>query len=127
MASGNPAMDIVNEKYARRCPCITKEAEMAKVAKSTERWVVVTTDKDRRGVFGGILESHDGDMVVLRDAQMAVYWSAETRGVAGLASIGPQAGSRISPPASRMEINGVIAVIDASAEARKAWEAQPWE
>jgi hypothetical protein len=54
------------------------------------KFVVVTTDEKKRGVFAGYLKTHDGDTVTLKDAQMAVSWSAETRGVLGLAAIGPQ-------------------------------------
>ena len=91
------------------------------------RYVVVTTDANRRGVFGGWLESHKGDVVVLTDARMCVYWSAETRGVLGLASIGPQKGSKITPPVPRIEINGVTAVMDATEVARNAWESGLWD
>jgi hypothetical protein len=61
------------------------------------KYVVVTTDKDRQGVFGGYLKggSADAGVVTLVDARMAVYWSQETRGVLGLASIGPQSGSAL--------------------------------
>ena len=94
--------------------------------KKTERYVVVTTDLNRRGVFGGILESAKGDAAVLRDARMCVYWSRETKGVVGLAAIGPQEGSRISAPAPRIEINGVTAIMDCTPEARALWESAPW-
>lgn len=92
------------------------------------RFVVVTTDHTRRGVFSGELESHDAatGVAVLIEARMAVYWSRETRGVCGLAAIGPQAGSRVGPAVPRIELNGVTSVMDATGDARKAWEAQPW-
>jgi len=91
-----------------------------------ERFVVITTDHTRRGVFAGILEEYEKDRAVLRDAQMCVYWSESTRSVLGLASHGPQRGSRVGPPVPRLEVDGVVAVIDATKEARKKWEAQPW-
>jgi len=91
------------------------------------RYVVVTTDKDRRGVFLGILEKQENDVVVLRDAQMAVYYAPETHGVLGLASIGPQKGSRISPIVPRLEVDGVTAVMDCTDEAVKKWREQPWD
>ncbi len=92
------------------------------------RFVVVTTDHTRRGVFSGELESYDLEkqIAVLTDARMAVYWSRETNGVLGLASIGPQPGSRIGPPVPRIELNGVTAVIDGTEDARKQWRLQPW-
>ena len=92
-----------------------------------KRLVVVTTDNTRRGVFFGALEKHEGDVCVLTDAQMAVYWSAETQGVLGLASIGPQKGSRITPIVPRIELNGVTAVMDVTDAAAKVWRTQPWD
>jgi len=96
---------------------------------SEKRYVVITTDEDKRGVFGGFLESWDADkeIAVLVDARMAVYWSRATRGVLGLASHGPQKGSRITPPIPRIELSGVTAVMDASEEAREQWEIGIWD
>jgi len=91
-----------------------------------KRHVVVTTDKSRRGVFFGVLVSHDGDVVVLKNAQMAVYWPVEVHGVVGLAATGPLKGSRISPPIPRIELNGITSIMDASVEAVACWEAKPW-
>jgi hypothetical protein len=91
--------------------------------------VVVTTNKDCRGVFFGQLNSYDADKqyVVLQDARMAIYWSAETKGVLGLAAIGPQQGSRISPCIPKIELNGVTAVMDVSSNAVKQWEKNIWD
>lgn len=91
-----------------------------------ERFVVVTTDSTRRGVFCGELVSHEADVAVLREARMAVYWSADVRGVVGLAATGPTSGCRISPPADLLKINGVTAVIDCTEDAVEAWRKQPW-
>ncbi len=91
-----------------------------------ERMVVVTTDKDRRGVFCGEFVSQDKDIVKLKNVRMAVYWSSTTRGVLGLASIGPQEGSRITHAIPYIELNGVTAVMDATNKAVKQWEAEPW-
>ena len=88
--------------------------------------MVVTTDVNRRGVFGGELVLHEQDVVVLENAMMCVYWSAETNGVLGLASIGPQKGSKVTPVVPKIEINGVTSVMDATDVAASAWRAQPW-
>lgn len=90
------------------------------------KYVLVTTDSTRRGVFAGQLESQDGDNVVLINAQNAIYWSAETHGVFGLASIGPQPGSRIGPPVSRLQLNGVTSISDLTQVAVEKWHQQPW-
>jgi len=91
-----------------------------------ERFVVVTTDKDRRGVFSGVLVKHEGDVVELKNARMCVYWSEATRGVLGLASIGPQKGSKISPCIPGITLNGVTSIMDTTSPARLLWEEEPW-
>jgi len=94
----------------------------------SDRFVVVTTDAERRGVFGGFLESYDPktQIAILTHARMAVYWDVRTHGVLGLASHGPGEGCRISPPVPRVELNGITAVMDISPTAQAAWEAEPW-
>lgn len=94
--------------------------------KMKKRKVVVTTDKDCRGVFCGVLESVNGDETTLSNARMAVYWSAKTRGVLGLASIGPQEGSRITPAVPGIKINKVTSIMDCTEEAWALWESEPW-
>lgn len=95
----------------------------------SKRYVVITTDSTRRGVFGGYLKSYDAEkaIAILTKARMAVYWSKESKGVVGLASIGPRRGSRITPPISQIELNGVTAVMDCSAEAVKQWNLGIWD
>lgn len=90
--------------------------------------VVVTTDKDKRGVFFGCLQKYDkvSQIAILTEAQMAVYWSTATHGVLGLASQGPQSGSKITPIVPRIELAGVTAVIDATKEASEQWKKQLW-
>ena len=78
------------------------------------RQVIITTDSSRKGVFYGTLDSYDPDKqyCVLTDARMIVYWSAETKGVLGLAKTGPAKGSRVTPFVKKIELNGVTSVID---------------
>lgn len=90
------------------------------------RNVVVTTDKDRRGVFCGELVSHKGDIATLKNCRMAVYWSSDVHGVLGLAAAGPSKTCRISPAIPRIKLNGVTAIMDMTDEAKAAWEKQPW-
>lgn len=90
------------------------------------RPVLVTTDKDRRGVFAGLLEADDGDTVILREVHMCVYWSPDVRGVLGLAAGGPTKSCRISKAAPRGRLNGVTAVVDLTPEAWAAWQGAPW-
>ena len=93
-----------------------------------KRMVVVTTDKDKRGVFFGEFVSHDETkkIAVLKNAQMAIYWSSATKGILGLASIGPQKGSRISPVVPSIKLDGVTSVMDTTNEAVEKWKMQIW-
>ena len=93
------------------------------------RAVVVTTAK--RGVFFGYtketgIDIIDRTKVTLGNARMCKYWSQETRGVLGLASIGPQNGSRIGPRVPELTCEGITAVMVCAPEAIEVWEAAPW-
>jgi len=78
--------------------------------------------------FGEIVTSNlETKLVTLKDAQMCVYWSAETRGVLGLASKGPQKGSKVTPIIPQIELNDVTAVMTATAEAEKQWRTGIWD
>jgi len=87
--------------------------------------VVVTTE--RRGVFFGILQGdRHASSVDLADAQMCVTWSADVQGVLGLAATGPTKECRVTRPVPLITLPGVTAVMDATTEAVKAWQARPW-
>lgn len=96
---------------------------------TNERAVVITTAK--RGVFFGYTKE-TGEEIIARghatiaNARMCTYWSAETRGVLGLAAIGPQKGSRIGPRVPELTCESVTAVMVCSPAAKEAWEAAPW-
>jgi hypothetical protein len=89
--------------------------------------VVVTTA--HRGVFFGWL-GPDADRaaktVEISDAQMCVSWSADIRGVMGLAATGPSRSCRVGPAVPRLTLQDVTAVIDTTDEAVKQWQALPW-
>ena len=91
---------------------------------SKAKFVVVCTEK--RGVFGGMVEDTNADPITMTNAQMCVYWSADVRGVVGLAATGPTAGCRITKPAPSSELHGITAVFDATDEAATAWRSCPW-
>lgn len=90
--------------------------------------VLITTDKDKRGVFMGFINPADADkeIMVAEEVRMAVYWSSDVCGVVGLASNGPTSGCRISPPAKRATLKGVTAVMELTDAAVKAWRKEPW-
>lgn len=82
--------------------------------------VLVCTDK--RGVVFGHTQNRHADPIVVTDARMALYWSAATGGVFGLAEKGPDKDCKISATAKRVELTGVTAVFDVEDTAIKAWE-----
>jgi len=95
-------------------------------ARKQQRPVVVTTE--HRGVFFGFLNGDDANAptLTITDAQMCVYWSEDVNGVLGLASSGPSKKCRVSPKVPRLTLQAVTAVMDATDDAVKAWQARPW-
>ena len=91
----------------------------------TEGTAVVVTTK-HRGVFFGLIATVEPGTVELTDARGCVYWSAETKGVVGLAANGPATGSRVSPPAPQIILYGVTAIMQCTPRAVIAWERGPW-
>lgn len=91
-------------------------------AAATSRPVLVTTEY--RGVFYGMLAkdadyNHDARRIVVDQARNVIYWSG-TRGFLGLASGGPEKGSKLGAKAGRVELHGVTSVADVSDAAWKA-------
>jgi len=96
---------------------------------SDKRAVVICTAK--RGVFFGYTDETGVAIigrttVTLHNARMVTYWSKETKGVLGLASIGPQKGSRVGPRVPEVTCESVTAVIVCRVDATAAWESAPW-
>lgn len=89
-------------------------------------YVVVTTDRDKKGVFCGFLQEETKDYVILEEARMIIYWSPETRGVVGIASIGCQKGSRVTPPAPEIKLFGVTSIIKCSKKAKEKMRRDIW-
>lgn len=113
-------------KPTRRFP--RKEDAMKKPIKKSkpapERAVVICTDK--RGVFFGYATDTTGDPIRLTRARMCIYWSADVRGVMGLAVTGPSAACKIGPAVTEIELRGVTCVIETTSDAVAAWERAPW-
>lgn len=89
--------------------------------------VVVSTA--HRGVFFGYLPEGanpaDRSLLLFR-CRMCVYWSADVKGFNGLAVTGPLKNCRVGPAAGQALLHDVTAVIPASTQAERAWEAEPW-
>lgn len=90
--------------------------------------VLITTDHTKRGVFMGFINPADCDKEVVEafEVRMAVFWSADVKGVLGLASNGPTTGCRISPAAKKATLRGVTATIELTDDALVAWRKEPW-
>lgn len=86
--------------------------------------LVVTTL--HKGVFFGYGEVTDGKIIRIENARMCVYWSADVKGVLGLASSGPNENCKIGPAVPAITIQDVTAVVEASKQAEEAWNKQPW-
>ena len=93
----------------------------------SKRPVVVTTEF--KGVFFGYVDAKqklDVDTICIQKARMCVYWSTDTRGVLGLAAIGPSTSCKIGPAVPAITLKKVTSIMEASTEAAERWEAGPW-
>jgi hypothetical protein len=90
--------------------------------------VLITTDKDKRGVFMGYINPKDANETVLEaeDVRMCVFWSSQVRGLLGLAATGPTEDCKITKAAPKARLHGVTSVIDLTERAVKAWKKEPW-
>ena len=91
--------------------------------------VLLTTDNTKRGVFMGYINPKDADKETIEvyDLRMCIYWSADVKGVIGLAATGPSENCRITKAAKRALIKGVTAVVELTDTALKAWKKEPWK
>jgi hypothetical protein len=90
--------------------------------------VVVTTL--HKGVFFGYAEIPKTTKPIksmrLTNAQMCIYWSADVKGVLGLASDGPTSNCKIGPIVPAITLSEITAIIEVSQQAEIAWQKQPW-
>jgi len=83
--------------------------------------VVVCTDK--RAVVFGYCANVSARPIVLSNARMCLYWSANVGGVFGLAEAGPNKDCKISAVSPTVSLEGVTAVFSVDPVAEKAWNA----
>ena len=97
-----------------------------KQPKNKERYVIIRA-KDA-GCFAGLLESRDGDSVVLTQSRRLWYWS----GAASLSQLAQEGTSqpkacKFPPAVGRHEIIGVIEILDVTDSGRTSIEGVvPW-
>jgi hypothetical protein len=91
---------------------------MPKLQKKKERAVICTTEF--RGVFFGYADDTDGETISLKRSRNCIYWSADLRGFAGLAAIGPGSQCKIGP-AVDIVLRKITSVIEVTPEAEAKW------
>lgn len=95
-----------------------------KRADAKRKPVLVTTA--HRGVFFGYMSGKPDKTVTLVRARCCIYWPAGTMGFLGLASDGPQKGSKIGPAVSTLTLYDVTSISAVEPAAVEAWEKAPW-
>jgi len=95
------------------------------IKKTKDIALLVTTA--HRGVFFGYGKKTKEKIIELTQVRMCVYWSAEVKGVLGLASTGPTSNCKVGPAVSKILLQDVTAIVDVSPEAEKAWETVVWK
>lgn len=87
---------------------------------------IITTDK--RGVFMGYIDpsKQSENSIKATEVRMVVYWSADVKGLFGLAANGPSKGCRVTAAAPSCVLHGVTAVMTITEKAEKAFLGQPW-
>ncbi len=93
---------------------------MNKNNKNNEKIPLVITTL-HKGVFFGYGTPTTEKTIRLENAIMCLYWSVETKGVLGLASIGPQPGSKLTPAVPAITLQDVTSCMEASKVAEDKW------
>jgi hypothetical protein len=99
---------------------------MASKKTTTKPYILIATSSRPWTIIAGTLAAQEGDVYTLRDARMIVYFSADARGLLGVAANGPGSGARVSPRVDSVTVRGVESHVPCSDAARAAIEAEPW-
>ena len=88
-----------------------------------------------RGIYFGyatakaVRTAMEAGHIKLSDARHCFYYSVanhdENKGVYGLATVGPNKGSKIGPPCA-MRVRDISKIVDCSHDAAKAWRGASW-
>ena len=95
-----------------------------KAANNKDEALIVTTA--HKGVFFGYGQATTDPIIEINNARMCVSWSAEVKGVVGLAADGPIKGCRITAAAPSIILRDVTAIMRVSEKAVRNWENCPW-
>jgi hypothetical protein len=122
---------VVSSLTGEGCGDGAESVELAYPSRSTRLWydrvaVLITTmlgPYRRRGVFFAYIDPRDAakETIYAEQIRIAAEWSAECRGVLGLASLGPTGNCRVSPSVPAGYIRGVTLVVEVTPEAEAAW------
>jgi len=101
---------------------------MTKTKADNEKRAWVICAEPQLVFFGYATESElESEAPWIENLRLCVRWSESTRGVIGLASVGPRDGSRVTPAAPGMRLrNRIEGYIECTPEAIERWEAGPW-
>lgn len=92
--------------------------------KNNNQPLLVTTL--HKGVFFGYGTQSDAPTITLQSARMCISWNADTRGVLGLAAIGPKKGCRVGPAVPSLTLRDVTSCSLCSKDAAEQWENGEW-
>ena len=96
--------------------------------KKTEREKPLLVATEHKGIyFGwGVPSEPQSANLILRQAQLCVYWSSDVKGVLGLAVTGPTAGCKVGPSVPVLHLRDVTYTVECTVEAVEAWAKRPW-
>ena len=104
--------------FCKQSESLVKESAEAGYNKPSP--VIVTTDK--RGVVFGYTTNVNARPIVLANARMCRYWSADVGGVFGLGEKGPTQDCKISAVVPSITLEGVTAIMSVDPAAERAWK-----
>lgn len=89
---------------------------------------VIVTTKHRGVFFGYVSQKQDCGVEIIRieNVRMVVSWTADVRGILGLAAVGPSNSCRVGLRAPAVTLRDVTAVVEVSEEAAEKFEVAPW-
>ncbi len=94
--------------------------------KQKQKSIALLVTTAHKGVFFGYGERTDAATITLERAKMCVYWSADVKGVLGLANGGPTQSCRITPSVSKITLRDVTAIVEISPAAEESWLKNIW-
>ena len=86
--------------------------------------LLVTTA--HKGVFFGYGNVTTDKIIRLEKAKVCVYWSAECKGVLGLATSGPTQSCKIGPAVPAITLQDVTSITEVTPGATANWEKEIW-